>query len=82
MKIPFCLFGPFGPFNVVVAWNKRKRHKLSGQHDLISQEKAADATLGKNPDDGLYLAYCSLLGLFVSGSRCLPYRGKFLVRRG
>ncbi|MBR4029435.1 MAG: hypothetical protein IKJ08_07610, partial [Alistipes sp.] len=39
----------------------------------ISCQKAADTTLGKNPDDGLYLRYCSLSGLFVSGSRCLPY---------
>ena len=44
--------------------------------ETISQEKAADTTLGKNPDDGLYLAYCSLSGLFVSGSRCLPYHEK------
>ena len=36
------------------------------------------ATLGKNGDDGLYLAYCSLSGSFVSGSRCLPYREKLL----
>ena len=47
-------------------------------HDRISQEKAADTTLGKNPDDGLYLRYCSLSGLFVSGSRCLPYREKLI----
>ena len=74
---PLC--SPLGPFNVVVAWNKRNRHKHTGLHSLISQEKAADTTLGKNPDDGLYLRYCSLSGLFVSGSRCLPYREKLLV---
>ena len=34
--------------------------------------------LGKNPDDGLYLAYCSLSGIFVSGSRCLPYNKKLI----
>ena len=45
----------------------------------ISCQKAADTTLGKNPDDGLYLAYCSLSGLFVSGSRCLPYHTKSLL---
>ena len=73
---PSGLLGPLGPFSVAVAWNKRNKQKLSGLHDPISQEKAADATLGKNPDDGLYLAYCSLSGLFVSGSRCLPYREK------
>jgi hypothetical protein len=36
----------------------------------ISCQKVVDATLGKNPDDGLYMAYCSLSGLFVSGSKC------------
>ena len=41
--------------------------------------KAADTTLGKNPDDGLYFGYCSLSGLFVSGSSCLPYHNKLLV---
>ena len=46
--------------------------KLPKHHDPISQEKAADTTLGKNPDDGLYLKYCSLSGISVSGSRCLP----------
>ena len=35
--------------------------------------------LGKNPDDGLYLAYCPLSGIFVSGSRCLPYLKKVLL---
>ena len=44
---------------------------------LIYRQKAADTTLGKNPDDGLYLTYCSLSGRFVSGSRCLPYLDKF-----
>ena len=72
------LFGPLGPFSVAVAWHKRNKHKHCGQHDPISQEKAADTTLGKNPDDGLYLRYCSLSGLFVSGSRCLPYREKLI----
>ena len=75
---PSGLLGPFCPFSVTITWNKRSRHKHSGQHNPISQEKAADATLGKNPDDGLYLAYCSLSGLFVSGSICLPYREKLV----
>ena len=70
------------PHSVAVAWHKRNRHKHTGLHSLISQEKAADTTLGKNPDDGLYLRYCSLSGLFVSGSRCLPYREKLITPRG
>ena len=34
----------------------------------ICSQKGLSTTLGKNPDDGLYLAYCSLSGLFVRGS--------------
>ena len=52
---PFGLFGPlglFGPFSVAVAWNKRNRHKHTGHHNPISQEKAAYTTLGKNATDG------------------------------
>ena len=41
-------------------------------------QKGSDTTLDKNPDDGLYLKHCTLSGLFVSGSRCLPYNRKFI----
>ena len=30
---------------------------------LFLARRVADATLGKNPDDGLYMKYCSLSGL-------------------
>ena len=32
----------------------------------------ADATLGKNPDDGLYKKYCSLSGLFLLAAADAP----------
>ena len=56
-------------------------NKQSFKDDPLSRQrfccqKAAYATLGKNLDDGLYLAYCSLPGKLVGGSRC------FVVRRG
>ncbi|MBR4028267.1 MAG: hypothetical protein IKJ08_01620 [Alistipes sp.] len=40
------------------------KKKLPKQHDPISQEKAADTTLGKNPDDGLYLGVLLIVGTF------------------
>ena len=45
----------------------------SSRSDMLESiccQKAADTTLGKNPDDGLYLAYRSLSGQLVGGSRC------------
>ena len=44
-------------------------------------EKAADTTLGKNPDNGPYAKYYPLSGIFVSGSRCPPYRNKEITLR-
>ena len=38
----------------------------------ISREKGADATLGKNPDDGRYKKYCSLSGLFLLAATDAP----------
>ena len=67
----------------IILLNEHFSDKQSAEDDHLSQEiscqEAADTTLGKNPDDGLYLRYCSLSGLFVSGSRCLPYHKKLLV---
>ena len=64
----------------IILLNEHFSDKQSAEDDHLSQDiscqKAADTTLGKNPDDGLYLRYCSLSGLFVSGSRCLPYHKK------
>ena len=44
--------------------------------------RVADATLGKNPDDGLYFSVLLIVGtLFASGGRCaLITRNKFVVR--
>ena len=55
------------PFGLII-----KRQKIVTYHieERIWSQKVVDTTLDKNPDDGLYLAYCSLSGLFVSGSRC------------
>ena len=44
-------------------------------------EKAADTTLSKNPDNGPYAKYYPLSGIFVSGSRCPPYRDKEITLR-
>ena len=74
---PFRPLWPFRPFQRSCRLEQAK-YQPTGQHSPISQEKAADTTLGKNPDDELYLRYCSLSGLFVSGSRCLPYREKLI----
>ena len=38
---------------------------------LFLVRRVADATLGKNPDDGLYFGVLLIVGtLFASGSRC------------
>ena len=51
---------------------------------LFLARRVADATLGKNPDDGLYFGVLLIVGtFFASGSRCALIAGnKFLVRRG
>ena len=51
-----------------------KRANKATNHFVVRRQQIL--SLGKNPDDGLYFAYCSLSGLFVSGSRCLPYHNK------
>ena len=46
-------------------------HHLN-QRDRFLVRRVADATLGKNPDDGLYKKYRSLSGLFLLAAADAP----------
>ena len=50
------------------------------QQEQFLVKRVADATLGKNPDDGLYFGVLLIVGtLFASGGRCALIAGNFLL---
>ena len=66
---------PFCPFSIAVAWNKRNRHRHTGQHNPISCQKGSDLALTRKLADGTYYAYFPFASL-TEESKMTPYHKK------